>query len=112
MRSHFGILIYLPLDRLFAFAVDAKKAVIQPWMVETYLLVNTNRIGVALDIAKPILPVEAICHFCRALGAVLMETLSFRLFQQPVAKQQQKRPADSKYHTDQVKSDDRSQSDE
>ena len=81
-------------------------------MVETYLLVNINRIGVALDIAKPILPVEAICHFCRAIGAVLTGTLSFRLSQQSVAKQQQKRPADSKRQADQVKSGHRSQSDE
>ena len=81
-------------------------------MVETYLLVNINSIGVALDIAEPNLPVETSCHFCRAIGVVLTGTLFFRLFQQPVAIQQQKRPADSKCQADQVKSGYRSQSEE
>jgi len=81
-------------------------------MVKTYLLVNINRVGVALDIGKPIVAVEAVCHFCRATGGVLVGTLLFRLSQLPVAKQQQKRPADSERQADQVKSGHRSQSDE
>jgi len=67
MRSHFGILIYLLLDRFFACAVDVLKTIIQPWMVDTYLLVNINRVGVALDIGKPILPGDS----SRLMGALL-----------------------------------------
>ena len=78
-------------------------------MMETCLLVNINRIEVALDIAEPNLPVEVICHFWRSIGVVLTGTLLFRFLQQPVAIQQQKRPADSKCQADKVKSGYRSQ---